>query len=177
MSYVFIALVLFAVLLVIIANRPDSFRLARSATIAAPPLRVFEQVNDFHNWDAWSPWAKIDPNCKVTFDGTASGVGAGFSWEGNNKVGAGRQRILESQPGERIRIQLEFLRPFRAQNEVEFTFQPEIGGTRVTWAMSGKNNFMAKAFSLVMDCEKMVGPDFEKGLASLKAVAEAAAKG
>ncbi len=164
------------VLLIVIVTRPEDFRLTRSATMAAPPNVVFDQVNDFHKWDAWSPWAKLDPNCKVTFDGPASGKGAGFAWAGNNEVGEGRQTIVESRPGELVRIKLEFLKPFAANNDVEFTFKPEGAGTKVTWVMSGKNNFIGKAFSLVMDCETMLGPTFEKGLASMKAVVEAPAK-
>jgi len=170
LSLAIIAIVLF----VLLAGRPDEFRVTRSATLTAPPATVFAQVNDFHNWDAWSPWAKLDPACKNTFAGATAGKDAGFAWDGNNKVGAGRMTITESRPAERIRINLEFLRPFKATNTTEFTFQPRGGGTEVTWAMSGKNNFMSKVFGVFVDCEKLVGKDFEKGLATLKSVAEAA---
>lgn len=164
--------VVVVVFLVVVATRPDDFRVSRSAVIAAPPATVFEQVNDFHKWDDWSPWAKLDPTCKNTFDGAPAGPGAKFAWDGNNKVGAGRMTITESKSPELIRINLEFLRPFKATNTTEFSFKPNGSGTDVTWNMFGKNNFMSKAFGLFVNCDKMVGKDFEKGLASLKTVAE-----
>ena len=171
---VVLALAIIAILFfVIIVGRPDEFTVLRSATIAAPPAAVFEQVNDFHKWDDWSPWAKIDPTCKNTFDGAAAGKGAIFAWDGNKKVGAGRMTVLDSQPPELIRINLEFLRPFKATNTAEFVFRPEGNQTLVTWNMFGKNNFMSKAFGLFVNCDKMIGKDFEKGLASLKSLAEA----
>ncbi len=159
-------------LLAVIATRPANFRVSRSATIAAPPAAVFAHVNDFRRWEAWSPWAKMDPNSRAEFAGPESGVGAEFSWAGNNQVGEGRQRIVESRPPELVRIRIDFIKPFTASNDVELTFVPEGDGTRVTWTMSGVNNFMGKAVSLVMDCDKMVGPQFEQGLANLKSVAE-----
>jgi len=129
-------------------------------------------VNDFHNWDAWSPWAKLDPACKNTFDGTPAGKGASFAWDGNKKVGAGRMTITDTQSPELIRINLQFLRPFEATSTTEFSFRPQVSGTEVTWAMFVKNNLLSKVFGLFADCDKMVGKDFEKGLASLKTVAE-----
>ena len=165
--------VVVVVFVIVIATRPDDFRVTRSATIGSPPAAVFEQVNDFHMWDDWSPWAQLDPTCKNSFDGAPAGKGAKFTWDGNNKVGAGRMTIKESQPPEMIRIHLEFLRPFKATNTTEFTFKPIGSGTEVTWSMFGKNNFMSKAFSLFVNCDTMVGKDFERGLASLKALAEA----
>ncbi len=168
--------VVIVVLVVIISMRPDEFRVTRSATISAPSQAVFDQVNDFHKWEAWSPWAKLDPSASNSFEGATNGVGAGFSWSGNNKVGAGRMTIAESRPPEYIKIQLEFLKPFKASNIAEFTFKLERQQTLVTWSMSGKNNFMSKAFGLFVDCDKMVGGDFEKGLASMKTVAEESAK-
>lgn len=170
---IIIIAILVAALLVIIATRPPVFRLERSTVIAAPPEKVFDHINDFRKWEAWSPWAKLDPNSKTTFEGAETGKGAIFKWAGNNEVGEGRQEIIESEAPQRIVIRLEFVKPFKALNQTEFTLKPEAGGTRVTWAMSGKNNFMAKAVSPFMDCEKMVGPDFEKGLSNLKTIAEA----
>ncbi len=164
------------ILVIVVALQPSDFRIQRSVTIAAPPSVVFAQVNDFHKWEAWSPWAKLDPVAKNTFEGPTEGVGAGFRWAGNNQVGEGAMAILDSRPGELVRIKLEFLKPFQATNTAEFTFAPEGNGTRVTWAMFGQNNFMGKAMSLVMNCDKMVGGQFEQGLASMKAVAEAAPK-
>lgn len=158
---------------VLLTGQPDEFKVVRSTTITAPPATVFEQVNDFHKWDDWSPWAKLDPACKNTFDGEAAGKGAKFAWDGNNKVGAGRMTIMDSQPPELICINLEFLRPFKTTNLTEFAFKAQSGQTLVTWTMSGNTNFVCKIFGLFMDGDKMVGKDFEKGLASLKALSEA----
>ncbi len=162
--------------IIVIALRPADFSIMRSAAIAATPGVVFAQVNDFHNWEAWSPWAKIDPNAKNTFAGPASGAGAAFSWSGNKQVGAGHMLITESLPYELIKIKLDFIRPFKATNVAVFTFKPEDDQTVVTWTMSGQNNFFAKAFSLFINCDKMVGGDFEKGLAQLNSVAQTATK-
>ncbi len=165
-------IVIILVLVIVIALRPADFRYTRSATISAPPEAVFANVNDLHKWEAWSPWAKLDPAAKMTYDGAPNGVGANYSWSGNNEVGEGRSTIVESRPPELIRIKLEFVRPFAGTNDVEFTFKPEGAQTMVTWTMSGKNGFMGKAVGLVIDCEKMVGGQFEQGLASLKSVVE-----
>ncbi len=162
------------VFVVIVSLRPADFRITRTATMPAPPEAVFAQVNDFHRWEAWSPWAKLDPACKNTYAGPAAGTGAVFSWSGNKKVGAGCMTILDSRPSHLIRIKLEFLRPFKATNTAEFTFAAQGAQTVVTWRMSGKNNFMGKAFDLFMNFDKMVGGDFEKGLAALKSLVETA---
>jgi hypothetical protein len=142
----------------------------------APPTVVFQQVNDFHRWEAWSPWAKLDPHAKVTFDGPPAGKGATFTWSGNDKVGAGRQTIIGSQPDELIQIKLEFERPFKDTSTTEFAFKPQGEQTLVTWSMYGKNNFIGRAFCMFINMDKMVGGDFEKGLASMKAVVESADK-
>jgi hypothetical protein len=163
------------VLAVVVAMKPAAFRIARSATITAPPSAVFEEVNDLRRWEAWSPWAKVDPGCKMTYDGKPSGVGAIVSWSGNSKVGEGRMTITDSRPDERIRIKLEFFRPFKATNTAEFTFTPQVDETAVTWTMTGERNFMCKGFSLICDMDKMVGRDFEKGLAQLNAVVQSSA--
>jgi hypothetical protein len=161
-------------LAVIIAVQPSHYRVERSATISAPAPTVFAQVNDFHNWQAWSPWAKLDPSMKQTFDGAAAGTGAIYTWAGNSEVGEGRMTMTESHPSDLIRIKLEFLKPFAATSNTEFTFKPEGNQTAVTWTMSGENNFIAKGFHLFMNMDKMIGGDFEKGLAQMKSVAEAA---
>jgi uncharacterized protein YndB with AHSA1/START domain len=161
---------------IIVSMQPSDFRISRSAKMKAPPSAVFAELNDFHKWDAWSPWAKLDPNAKATFDGPTSGTGATFTWSGNDKVGAGRQRIVESRPDELIRIKLEFERPMKATSTAEFTLKPEGDQTLVTWSMFGTNNFLGKAVSLFMDCDKMVGSEFEKGLANMKTIVEAPAK-
>jgi hypothetical protein len=135
---------------------------------------VFAQVNDLHKWGAWSPWAKLDPAMKIAYAGAPTGTGAIQTWAGNKEVGEGRVTIVESRPSELIRFRLEMFKPFAATNAVEFSFKPEGNLTVVTWSMTGQNNFIAKAVGLFMDCEKMVGGQFEQGLAQLKLVAEAA---
>ncbi len=173
-------LLVFAVILIaliaIVMLQPDDFRVERSAVMAAPPSAPFALVNDFHHWEQWSPWAKLDPTMKVKFEGPASGVGAIYTWIGNDEVGEGRMEILESKPHEMIRIKLEFIKPFAATNDTVFTFKPDGSNTAVTWTMSGKNNFLSKAFHLAMNIDKLVGGDFEKGLASMKSLVEAKAK-
>ena len=159
-----------AVLATVIAMQPSTFRISRSAVIPGSPEVVFSQVNDFHKWQAWSPWANLDPASKASFSGPSEGKGAAFQWSGNNEVGEGSMTITESHPYDRITIELVFLRPFQATNLTEFTFQPDGGGTVVTWTMSGSNSFMAKAMGLVVDCDKMIGGQFEKGLENLKTV-------
>lgn len=162
---------------VIVALQPSDFRIVRAALISAPAPAVFAQVNDFHNWEAWSPWAKLDPAAKATFEGPAAGIGAIFRWAGNAEVGEGSMTITESRPSDLIRIKLEFLKPFAATNHTEFTFNPVGNQTAVTWRMEGQNNFIARAVCLFMNMDKMVGGQFEKGLASMKSVVEAASKG
>jgi hypothetical protein len=166
---------LVAVFVVIVALQPADFRITRTATMSAEPPKVFAQVNDFHNWNGWSPWAKLDPAMKQTFDGAPAGTGAIYSWNGNNKVGEGRMTIVGSRPSELITIKLEFLKPFKATNTAEFSFKPQAQQTAVTWTMTGRKNFVLKAFGLFMSMDKMVGGDFEKGLASMKSIVETGA--
>lgn len=160
----------------VVALQPSAFRISRTATVNAPAPVLFAQVNDFHHWSGWSPWAKRDPAMKQRYEGAPAGVGAVYSWAGNSEVGEGRMSITESRPNELIRIKLEFLEPFAATNTAEFTFTLQGGQTQVTWSMSGENNFTAKAFNLIMNMDKLVGGDFEKGLKQLKSIAEASAK-
>ena len=160
----------------VVVTRPSDFRVTRSTAISAPPAVVFAQVNDFHNWDGWSPWARMDPEMKATYAGPAAGTGAIYSWVGNNKVGEGRMTILESHPSDLVRIKLEFIKPFAATNTAEFTFQPQGNQTTVTWTMTGKKNFMIKAMGLVMNMDKTIGGQFDQGLAQMKSVAETAKK-
>jgi Polyketide cyclase / dehydrase and lipid transport len=168
LAIAFIAMIFF----VVIAGRPDEFIVSRSTKIFAPPGKIFPHVNDLHKWEAWSPWAKLDLNAKNSFAGADSGTGAAMSWDGNKKIGAGRMTITGSEANELIRFKLEFVRPFKATNTAEFNFKPEGNQTVVTWSMTGKNNFFFKAFGLFMNCDNMVGKDFEKGLAAMKSVAE-----
>ena len=165
---ILLALAFIAILfIIVIAGQPGEFTYARSLKMSAPPEKIFPRVNDLHQWEAWSPWAKLDPNATPTFSGADAGLGASMAWSGNNKVGQGKMTIIESQPSRSIRFRLEFLKPMVATNIATFTFQPESDGTTVTWAMTGKNNFMGKVFGLLVNCEKMVGDQFAKGLANL----------
>lgn len=161
-----------AVFLIVAAARPNSFRFQRSGRMRAPAAEVFALVNDFHAWQEWSPWAKMDPAAKNTFDGPAAGAGAMFAWEGNRKVGAGRMTILESVPAERLRIKLEFTKPMAATSEAHFTFEPQGDETVVTWAMTGDQSYVCKCMGLVMNMDRCVGKEFEKGLASMREIAE-----
>src|SRR5712671_742677 len=149
--------VIIVVFLGVVAMQPADFRITRSASIAAPADVVFAQVNNFHKWEAWSPWEKLDPAMKKTHEGAPSGTGAIYSWSGNDKVGEGRMTLTESHPSDIIRIKLEFLKPFKATSATEFTFKAEGNQTAVTWNMTGRNTFVSKAFCLFMNMDKMVG--------------------
>jgi Polyketide cyclase / dehydrase and lipid transport len=162
--------------IIVVVTRPSTFHIERSVSMAAPPANAFGQVNDFHAWSGWSPWEKLDPQMKKTFDGSPSGVGAIYSWVGNDKVGEGKMTIEKSAAPSLVGIKLQFFKPFAATNQSTFTFAPAGDGTKVTWAMDGENNFVGKAFSMFMDMDKMVGGDFERGLASMKTLAESAPK-
>jgi uncharacterized protein YndB with AHSA1/START domain len=173
MQYVIIALVLVVVAILIYASmQPDAFRLERATTIKAPPDRIYPLIADFHAWAAWSPWEKKDPAMKRDFSGSASGMGARYAWEGNKSVGTGRMEITEVAAPTRVVIRLDFLKPFEATNTAEFMLKPQADATTVTWSMSGKSNFLSKVMCTFMSMDRMVGPDFEAGLAKLKAVAE-----
>ena len=160
----------------VVATRPSTYRVERSITIAAPVEIPFGSVNDFHKWHFWSPWDALDPKMQKTFDGPFAGPGAIYSWSGNDQVGKGKMTILDSKPYESIQIQLEFIEPWASKNTTHFTFQPAAEGVTVRWAMEGNNDFMGKAFSLFMDMDGMIGKDFEKGLATMKSLAETEAK-
>ena len=170
-----IALMLLAAVagaLIYVATRPDTFRVERSVVIAAAPEAIFPLINDFHRWEAWSPWEKIDPQLKRTYEGAAQGQGAIYGWSGNKDIGSGRMRITESVPPSRVVIQLDFITPFEAHNTVEFTLTPQGDGTRVTQAMYGPSPFISKLMSLFFSMDKMVGDKYEEGLAALKRLAE-----
>jgi len=168
---------LIVVFLIVVAMQPAAFQIERSETIAAPPATVYGLVNNFRQWDKWSPWAKLDPDMKTTYEGPESGVGAVYTWTGNDQVGEGRMEISESEANKRIRIQLDFKRPFEATNTTDFVFDGAADTTTVTWKMHGENNFIGKAFGLLMDMDAMIGKDFEAGLSAMKTVAEADAQG
>jgi hypothetical protein len=166
---------LVALFVVVVATRPAAFHIERSIAMTAPPERAFSQVIDFRQWATWSPYDKLDPNMKREYLGAASGPGAVYTWSGTDKVGEGRMTIEDANAPSKIGIKLEFTKPFAATNRGTFTFAPTPTGTTVTWAMDGENNFMSKAFSLVMNMDKLVGSDFEKGLLAMKTNAERAA--
>lgn len=158
--------------LVVVALQPSEFKIERSASMRAPAQAAFAQVNDFQNWRAWSPWEKIDPALKRSYDGPPAGPGASYAWAGNKEVGEGRMTIVESKPGELVRIRLEFIKPFAATNTADFRFRPSGDGTDVTWTMTGRNNFLSKAMCLFIDMDRMVGGMFEQGLSQMKTVVE-----
>ena len=167
---------LVGVLLIVILTRPATYTVSRSTTIAAPPSVVYAQVVDFHHWDAWSPWAKLDPAMKVSFAGPDSGPGAAYSWTGDDKVGEGKMLITGARPNQEVNIKLDFIRPFQATSTTGFAMEPTHGGTKTTWTMSGENGFMMKAISLFHDMGDDIGKDFDKGLLALKTVSETEAK-
>ena len=167
-----VVVVLIAGVLLFAATKPDTFRVERSASIKAPPEKIFAILNDFKQWGAWSPWEKKDPAMKRNFGATTSGKGATYGWEGNKDVGTGSMTITESTPFSKLAINLDFLKPFEAHNVAEFTLTAQGDTTLVTWAMHGPANYMTKIIHVFMNMDKMVGSDFEAGLANLKAVAE-----
>lgn len=155
-----------------VASRPSDFKVERSIVISRNVSEIFENVNNQMKWLDWSPWAKLDPQMKVFFGGEEKGVGSVYKWEGNDKVGSGSSTITDSKKNEYVKFQLEFLKPFKASAVSEFHFAKVEGGTSVTWTMQGEKGFVQKLFGLFMDCEAMVGADFEKGLENLKKVVE-----
>ncbi len=167
-----IVLVMLVAVLVIAGTKPDTFLVQRSATIKAPPERIYAFLDDFHRWGAWSPWEKMDPAMKRAYSGAASGVGAAYAWDGNRKVGQGRMEIVEAVPASRVKVKLDFVAPLESHNIAEFTLSPTGDSTTVTWAMRGPNPFMGKIVSVFVSMDRMVGKDFEAGLANLKAAAE-----
>jgi len=163
------------VLVIVVVLRPSEYRVERTTSIAASPAAVFAQVNDLHKMQVWSPWAKLDPEARNTFDGPPAGTGAVFTWAGNKNVGEGRMTITDSRPSELVRIRLDFMKPFQSTATAEFALRPESGRTAVTWSLAGRHSFIPKAVGLFMSMDRMIGDQFEKGLADLKSVTEAAA--
>jgi hypothetical protein len=160
-----------AVVLILAARKPDVFRIERTASIKAAPEAIFPFINDFHRWGAWSPWEVKDPAMTRTFSGPDSGTGSAYAWEGNKDVGKGRMQITEAVAPSRIALDLDFEKPFEAHNKVEFTLVESAGTTTVTWVMHGPTPFFSKIFHVFMDMDKLVGADFEAGLAKLRAAA------
>ncbi len=164
---VVVLVVLFAAFAGFVASRPSEFRIARSRTLAAPPDVLYTYMDDFRRWPEWSPWEKLDPSMKRELSGAPAGLGAVYHWSGDSSAGEGRMTITDAQTNRRLTMRLEFMRPFAATNAAQFDFVPSGEGTTVTWAMTGKYNFVTKAIGLFMDMDKMVGTEFEKGLATL----------
>ena len=160
----------------IIATRASTFRVERTTRIDAPPDVVFALVNDLHAWDRWSPWAHLDPSMKLTYGGPPAGTGATYHWIGNDKVGEGDMRITESKSPQLVVLRLEFIKPMASVNRTDFTFKPDGTGTKVDWVLTGPLDFMGKGMDLFVGMDRMIGPDFEKGLASMRREAEADAK-
>lgn len=152
--------------------RPDTFSVQRSATVKAAPEKVFAVLNDFRRWTEWSPWEKLDPAMQRTLGGAPSGKGATYAWEGNSQAGVGRMEIIESVPARKVGIQLDFIKPFESHNIAEFTLTPQGDATRVDWRMHGPAPFITKLMQVFVNMDRMIGKDFEDGLANLKAVAE-----
>ena len=159
-----------AVILILAAMKSDTFRVVRTASISAPSEKLFALISDFHQWRSWSPWENRDPDLKRSYSGTERGKGAIYAWDGNKNVGSGRMEILEASPSQVV-IKLDFLKPFEAHNQAEFTLTPQAGATSVTWTIHGPAPFMSKVMQVFMNMDKMIGKDFEAGLANLQKVA------
>jgi uncharacterized protein YndB with AHSA1/START domain len=174
-----VALVVVLLLVVVVgavlayaATKPDVFHVQRSASVKAPPDKIFPLINDFRTWASWSPYEHKDPAMRKTYSGAATGKGAVYEWDGDKNVGSGRIEIADATPPSRLAIKLDMIKPFAASNRVEFTLQPQGDTTNVTWAMNGHTPYLAKIMHVFLDMDRMVGQDFEAGLAKLKALAE-----
>ena len=161
-----------AVILILAATKPDRFSVQRATTVKAPAEKIFPLINDFRRWGSWSPYEHKDPVMKRSFSGAASGKGAVYAWDGNKNVGSGRMEILDATAPAKIVIKLDFFTPFEGHNTAEFTMLPQGDGTNLTWLMHGPAPFMAKIMHVFMNIDRMVGKDFEIGLANLKRLTE-----
>lgn len=159
-------------LLVFASTRPDTFQVRRAVDISARPGKIFPYIEDLHAWREWSPYEKKDPEMNRSFRGPSAGIGAGYAWDGNKEIGAGSMEITESSPPSRLVMKLDFVRPFEAHNIVEFTLEPKDETTQVTSAIQGPMPFVSKVMTVFFNMDKMIGSDFEAGLASLKSIAE-----
>lgn len=176
MEFLIVLAVIVVGFVIVVALRPAGFRVSRTAAISAPAPVVFAEVNDFRKWGAWSPFEKLDPAMKKTYEGAPAGTGAVYTWAGNRNAGEGRATITESRPNELIRIRLDFAKPFRGTSVAEFAFKPAGDGTAVSWSLIGENNFVCRAMCLFVSMDKMCGRQFEAGLADLKKVVESTPK-
>ncbi|MBI2429549.1 MAG: SRPBCC family protein [Ignavibacteriales bacterium] len=160
------------IILIIASTKPDTFRVERTMSMKAPPEKISAAIANFHQWNSWSPFEKLDPQMKKTFSGAAEGVGAVYEWEGNSDAGAGRMEIVEASVS-KIKIKLDFLKPFEGHNTSEFILEPDGEITKVTWAMYGPNQYIGKVMSVFFSMDTMLGKEFETGLTSLKSNVEA----
>ena len=167
-----VVVVLIAAILVYAATMPDDFRVQRTTSIKASPEKIFALINDLQRWDSWSPWEKMDPAMQRTFSGATAGKGAVYAWQGNSKVGEGRMEIADASPPSRVMIKLDFIKPIEGHNTAEFTLDPKGDSTNVTWSMYGPSAYIAKVIGVFASMDKMIGKEFETGLANMKAVAE-----
>ena len=167
-----VVVILIAAVLIFAATKPDSFSVQRATSIKAAPEKIFALLDDFHNWGVWSPWEKMDPSMKRTFNGPANGKGSVYEWEGNSKVGQGRMEITDASAPSQVTIKLDFIKPFEGHNVAEFVLEPKGDSTNVTWTMRGPSPYIAKLMSVFFSMDSMIGKDFEAGLANLKAAAE-----
>ena len=167
-----VVVVLVAAVLAMAMTKADSFRVQRKTSIKAPPNKILPLLDDFHNWSSWSPWEKVDPSMNRSHSGAARGKGAVYEWDGNSKVGKGRMEITEVAPLSKVTIKLDFLKPFEGHNIAEFTLEPDGDSTNLTWAMHGPTPFVSKVMQVFISMDKMIGKDFEAGLANLKTVSE-----
>lgn len=167
-----VILAIVVAILIFAATRPDTFEIKRSTSINASREKIFPMVNDLHQQSRWSPFEK-DPQMKKTFSGASEGKGSVYEWSGNREVGAGRIAITDSSPPSKVVLLLEMYKPMKARNVVEFELRPAGDATAVSWSMRGRQPYLGKLVNLFIDCDKMVGRQFEDGLAKLKALAEA----
>jgi len=165
-------LIAIALVLMYAATRPDTFRVARSIAIKAEPAKIYGLLNDFHHFGSWSPWESLDPAMNVTHSGAPSGQGAVYEWSGNDAVGAGRMEILQTAPNTRVTVKLDFIRPFEGHNTSEYTLATAADSTTVTWAMFGPTPYVSKVMGIFVSMDSLIGKDFERGLARLKAASE-----
>jgi uncharacterized protein YndB with AHSA1/START domain len=167
-----VVIILIAAVLIFTATRPNNFRVQRSASIKAPPEKLFALINDFHQWEAWSPWEKVDPAVKRTYSGAASGKGAVYEWSGNSEIGQGRIEIIESSPFSRLVLNIDFIKPYAAHNTIEFILVQQGDSTTVTQAMYGPSSFIHKLMGIIFSMDKMIGQKYEQGFANMQAMVE-----
>ena len=167
-----VLLALIAAFVIYVALQPDAYEVERSVTIAAPADQVFENVNNLRKWESWSPWAMIDPDAKIAFEGPEVGKGAAMTWNGNDEVGESKMTVVESDPDTNVNIKVSFTRPFEGDTNSAFSFTPKGDQTDDAWSMHGTHSFMEKVFCVVLNGLGMMGKDIDKGLSQLKSVAE-----